>query len=312
MELSSHFQANDAWNPAKILAALDLHAVPTRDADVQVLTDGAKPATNAPRATQNRAKSTRGRLGVIGCLHVWGRGDLDQRQPQAVEVVRHTLTGFGVHGAQFPRAVLFEADDVNANWTFGRLQGPVLGDQGGPLEAAGVRAVHHGLAHGLHEVNRAGLQQGRDREGHVNGVGVERKRGALVEFDEARIGRLNVFEAATALGLETSGHVDRTAFAARCPQSTVGPRPRVRHGLLGDVVQDAGLAGVEFPGGELLMHLDAAHEAQRVGVQRVGVAHLSLGLRHAQATHRSDMSATVDLRPPSGCRSREDEAVCLR
>ena len=51
-------------------------------------------------------------------------------------------------------------------------------------------------------------------------------------------------------------------------------------------------------GEQLLVDLNPAHEAQGFRVQCVGVAHLALGLRHAQATHTSDMSATVGFTPP--------------
>ena len=39
MELSSHFQTDDLWNPRKVLTPFDLHPIPRSDRDVEILTN---------------------------------------------------------------------------------------------------------------------------------------------------------------------------------------------------------------------------------------------------------------------------------
>ena len=298
VKLARHFETDDAWDPTKVLTALDFDTVAAGDADVQVLPNRTESATNAPRSTQHGPKGTCGGLGVVRRLDVRGRGDFDQRKTKAVKVVEHALARFGLHGRELSCAVFLQANDVDAHRPFRCLKGPVLSHQRRPLETARVGAVNHRLAHGLHQVHRASLQQRRDGEGHVHGVVVKGQRRAFVEFDEPGVGRLNVLETSTALGLKPCGDVHGATFTSGCSKAAACSWPRFRDGFFRDIVEFAGLTGVEFPRRQLLVNLNPAHEAQGFRVEGVGVTYVALGLRHGHATHTSDMSATVGFTPP--------------
>ena len=117
----------------------------------------------------------------------------------------------------------------------------------------------------------------------------------FVKFDETSVGRLGVDERTVSLGFKAGSDVNGSAFTTAGAQATLKGRPVFGEGIDGDVVEFAGLSGVQFSRGELLVDLKTAHESQLVRVQLrrpVNIAHGFIG--HVLAKRSPFMSTTLD------------------
>ena len=199
------------------------------------------------------------------------------------------------HGVQLASTVLLKAHHVNAHRSFIGLEGAFGSDERGPLKAAGVGTVDHGFSHGLNQGNRFGLKEGGHREGDVKRVLVQSERGLFVQLDEPRIGRLCVHEGSVALGLKTSSDVNSATFTAAGAETPLKPRPLLGKRVDGDVVQFTALPRVKFSGGQLLMDLNAAHEAKLLRVQSRSAMNIALRfIGHGSPRRSPFMSTTLD------------------
>ena len=128
---------------AELLHALDLDPTPPLDRDVEVLAHRTDPAAGASRRPDERADLFRDGPGFRSLLDLRARRDLDERDPETVETVGD-LPGPVL---DLPGGVLLEADREDRVAFPPELEVAVRGDERGALEAGGVRAVDHDLAH---------------------------------------------------------------------------------------------------------------------------------------------------------------------
>ena len=106
---------------------------------------------------------------------------------------------------------------------------------------------------------------------------------------------MGIDEGTVPFGFKAGSDVDGSAFTTAGAQATLKGRPVLGKGVNGDVVEFAGLAGVQFSRGELLMDLKTAHEPQLVRVQLrrpVNITHGFIG--HVLAKRSPFMSTTLD------------------
>jgi len=211
--LPCHLAVHVLLDESELLDALDLDAVAALDRDVDVLADRPDAPAYLPSSPKEGSDLFGDLPGLRARNDLGTRGDLDERDSQAVEPVGH-LAG---RLPDLSRGVLLEADRGNRVPPSTNLELSVHGDERGPLEAGGVRPVDHDLSHHLDLVDRAGSQEEGQRQGRVEGRLVQGVGRFLVHLHEAggRAAFVPVDQAAR--GLEGRGHIDRTALASRRP-----------------------------------------------------------------------------------------------
>src|SRR5204862_2842674 len=102
---------------------------------------------------------------------------------------------------EFPGCVFLQEDRRNPDASPVRLEVPIQGDEGGPLEPRRVRAVDYNLPHKVDFAHRLRVQEERDLQRDVQGLRVGRMGRLFVRLDEADVGRRLVDEGQSAFSL---------------------------------------------------------------------------------------------------------------
>jgi hypothetical protein len=84
----------------------------------------------------------------------------------------------------------------------------------------------------------------------------------VIEFNQSSIGALNINEGTVSARFEPCRNVDCTTFSTSRSKLTFKPLPIGRNGVDCDVIEKSRLPRMEFTGRQLLVDLNAAHEAK--------------------------------------------------
>ena len=252
--------AHHLGDQVEVLDALDLHPGAAGNRDVDVLPDRPEAALHPAGRAEHHPDMPRDLLDGLGGMHAGCGGDLDERDPQAVEG-----EGLALHPL---RRLFFEADRLDPA---AAGKGAGERDECRPLEPAGVRAVDDEFPHRLHLLDRGHPEHLCYREADLERLGVQRGRGLLVVLHQAdRIVGV-VAELPDEFHLLTCRTVDLAKLALRRPEVAV-ELPGPLRGL-----PEAGRAPAEeFLGGvELLVDLDTGLEAELLVVHHIDLRRIS-------------------------------------